>query len=117
MRRFRDASTAGRAGSIEFFAERSYDRSEHTVPLVNIGFHDWLPGIANSEGIMIGEATYRAFVGAEPIEDLNATVWYLDVGDEYKDEDELVTLASQPRSSRRRRFCARLHDRARSSRT
>ena len=65
---------------LELFAERSYDRSEHTVPLVNIGFHDWLPGIANSEGIMIGEATYRAFVGAEPIEDLNATVWYLDVG-------------------------------------
>ena len=79
---------------LELFAERSYDRSEHTVPLVNIGFHDWLPGIANSEGIMIGEATYRAFVGAEPIENLNATVWYLDVGDEYKDEDELVTLAA-----------------------
>lgn len=44
-----------------------------------MGTHEYIPGVGSSDGLIIGESSWRAFVGDDLADNYNSTTWIVDV--------------------------------------
>ena len=69
-----------------------FDVTLYTHEMYYMGVHEYIPGIGNFDGIIIGESSWRAFVGDATADDYNSTTWIVDV--KGVDGEQLEALGS-----------------------
>ncbi|DAC67991.1 MAG TPA: FtsX-like permease family protein, partial [Candidatus Poseidoniales archaeon] len=69
-----------------------FDITLTTHEMHYMGIHEYIPGVGNSDGLIIGESSWRALVGDEVADNYNSTTWIVDV--EGVDGERLEALGS-----------------------
>ena len=79
----------------EFFLANSQLRFEITPfahEMYYMGIHEYIPGVGNADGLIIGESSWRAFIGNDEANNYTSTTWIVDV--DGVDGEELEALGS-----------------------
>ena len=57
-----------------------------------VGVHEYIPGVGNADGIIIGESSWRALIGDAEADNFSSTTWIVDVSG--VDGEQLEALGS-----------------------
>jgi uncharacterized protein YjbI with pentapeptide repeats len=66
----------------EFFLANTqlrFDITPFTHEMHFVGIHEYIPGVGNADGIIIGESSWRAFIGDDEADNFTSTTWIVDV--------------------------------------
>ena len=79
----------------EFFLANTqvrFDITPFTHEMHYVGIHEYIPGVGNADGLIIGESSWRAFIGDDEANNYTSTTWIVDV--KGVDDEELEALGS-----------------------
>ena len=79
----------------EFFlanTQLTVDITPFTHEMHYVGVHEYIPGVGNADGIIIGESSWRAFIGDAEADNFSSTTWIVDVSG--VDGEQLEALGS-----------------------
>lgn len=79
----------------EFFLANTqvrFDITPFTHEMHYMGIHEYIPGVGNADGLIIGESSWRAFIGDDEANNYTSTTWIVDV--KGVDDEELEALGS-----------------------
>ena len=69
-----------------------FDITPFTHEMHYMGIHEYIPGVGNADGLIIGESSWRAFIGDDEANNYTSTTWIVDV--KGVDDEELEALGS-----------------------
>ena len=79
----------------EFFLANTqvrFDITPFTHEMHYVGIHEYIPGVGNADGLIIGESSWRTFIGDDAANNYTSTTWIVDV--DGVDGEELEALGS-----------------------
>ena len=69
-----------------------FDITPFTHEMYYMGVHEYIPGAGSADGLIIGESSWRAFIGDNEANNYTSTTWIVDV--EGVDDEQLEALGS-----------------------